>query len=298
LPADKASYGVFKAHEECSMFQEMSATIIVSWSFAYNGLYKLIQGYLCSVYFYEGKPVYFALHRPQKDPECPLDRIIDILYDLSMEAGLSFLQIKFIEDRSVKDYQNIPGYDIKIESFESDNEYVYRISDLTDLSGRDNYKKRSRLKKFLSRDDIALVPITRGNIHLCLEIENRWCQGKDCTYCASFSGCEKNAMEIMADIFDEHIYYGLIGFYGGAASGYVICEKRNSGLSCMYFGKSTVSDFFMYLIYRLAEGYLADCEYMNMNEDMGNLGLRAFKRELSACELWQKNICTLQNRSR
>ncbi|MDR2072900.1 MAG: phosphatidylglycerol lysyltransferase domain-containing protein [Spirochaetaceae bacterium] len=276
------------------MFQEMSATIIVSWSFVYNGLYKIIQGYLCSVYFYEGKPVYFALHRPEQTPAYPLDQIIDILYDLSMEAGLSFLQIKFIADSFIADYQNLSGYTIKIESFEADSEYVYRTADLANLLGRDNYKKRSRIKKFLAReDDITLIPITRENIHICLEIEHRWCRDKDCTYCASFSGCEKKAMEIMADIFDEQIYYGLIGFYEGAASGYVICEKRDPQLSCMYFGKATVSDFFMYLIYKLATGYLADCTYMNMNEDMGNLGLRSFKRELSAYELWRKNSCIL-----
>jgi hypothetical protein len=292
VPANAESYHVFKEYEQCSVLQEMTATIIAAWSFKYNGLYKILHGYLCSVYFYEGKPVYFALHRPQGEVGYSLQQIIDILYDLSIEAGLPFLQIKFIEDRFLMEFEEIKGYQIKTEYFDDDNEYAYRTKDLIELSGGINLNKRSRLKKFLNNEHVALRPLTCENIHICFEIEKEWCLHKQCSYCESFSGCEKKAMEIMGDIFDNRIYNGLIGYYDDIPVGYVICEKRNKGISYLYFGKANIKDYFVYLIYMMVQTYLMDAEYMNMNEDMGNMGLRTFKKHLSTHDLWRKNICT------
>jgi hypothetical protein len=291
LPVDKNSYFVFKAYEQYSELQEMGATIIAAWSFAYNGLYKLIHGYLCSVFFYEGKPVYFSVHPPQ-DPEYSLGCIVDILYGLSREAGLPHLQIKFIEDRYLKQYMELGEYKIKVHYQDDDNDYAYRVKDLLELSGNSNYYKRKRLKKFLGKPNVFLHPITKENISLCFKIEEEWCRHQDCAYCESFSGCEKKAMEIMADIFDERFYTGLFGFYDDLPAGYVICEKINKKLAFLYFGKSVIQDFFVYLIYMMFKEHLPDVEYMNMNEDMGNLGLRQFKKHLSPHELWRNNICT------
>jgi hypothetical protein len=292
LPANTESYSVFKEYEQCSVLQEMGATIIAAWSFKYNGLYKILHGYLCSVYFYEGKPVYFALHRPQGKAGCSLQQIVDILYDLSLEAGLPFFQIKFIENRFLKEYEALEGYHIKTEYFEDDNEYAYRTKDILELSGGINLNKRSRLKKFLNNEHVSVRPLTNENIAICFEIEEEWCRHKECSYCESFSGCEKKAMELMGDIFDDHIYKGLVGYYDDIPVGYAICERRNKDISYLYFGKANMQDYFVYLIYTMVQTYLTDAEYMNMNEDMGNMGLRTFKKHLSAHELWRKNICT------
>jgi hypothetical protein len=271
----------------------MSATIIAAWSFAYHGLYKIIHGYLCSAYFYEGRPVYFTIYRPMDEKsEYTLQQIIEILYDLSRHAELPFLQVKFIEERFLKEYQDIAGYEIKTECLEDNDEYAYKIQDLLEISGTVNFYKRKRLKKCFNNPHLSIRPITNGTIHICAEIENEWCKQKDCPYCESFAGCEKKAMEIMADIFDENIYTGIFLYYDETPVGYVICEKINETLSFLYFGKATMHDYFIYLIYMIFKDYLSDVKYMNMNQDMGHTGLRLFKRHLSAHELWRNYTCT------
>lgn len=291
LPVDKESYSVFKGYESYSLFQEMGATIITTWSFAYNGLYKVIQGYLCSLYFYEGKQVYFAVHRPQTS-DYSLQQIVDMLYGLSQEAGLPFLQIKFIEERYLKDYEAIQGYHIHAEYREEDSEYAYRVTDFLELSGNANQLKRRHLNKFFNAPNSSLRPMTKENISVCLAIEEAWCHSKECSYCESFSGCEKKAMEIMIDIFDDRIYNGLIGYWDDQPAGYVIWEKRNEKIAFLYFGKSNIQNHYTYLLYMMAKNYLPGVEYWNMNEDMGNMGLRMFKRHLGVYELWRKYICT------
>lgn len=51
IPADRNSYSIFRAYESSSILEERSAAIIATWSFAYNGLYKIIRGNLCGIFF-------------------------------------------------------------------------------------------------------------------------------------------------------------------------------------------------------------------------------------------------------
>ncbi|MDR2500886.1 MAG: phosphatidylglycerol lysyltransferase domain-containing protein [Treponema sp.] len=295
-PVNKDSYSIFKAYEQYSMLQEMGATIITAWSFAYNGLYKIIHGYLCSVYFYEGKNVYFALHRPLEPPEYSLRQIIDILYDLSMNAGLPSFQIKFIEERFIPEFQAVEGYAVKTAYFRDDCDYIYRNDEFIDLDGTINANKRKRINKCLKDKRISFKDMTNKNIGICLDIEEYWCQKKDCSYCSSFSGCEKNAMKIMADIFDDRIYRGMFLCIDGDPSGYIIGEVINEKIAFAYFGKSLDKDHFVYCMYMMAKNWRHNAEYVNCNEDMGNMGIRVFKSHLGKYSLWNKYICEFKKK--
>jgi hypothetical protein len=291
LPADQKSYPIFKKHEGDSRLQERSAVIIASWSTEFNGLYKVIGGYLCSVYFFRDSPVYFMIHRPQDRVEYSLQHIVDRLYELSRSVGLPSLRIFAIEERFLEEYKSIKGYNIQIEYKEKNSAYAYRTKDLLELSGAINYYKRKRIKKFLDNPAVSFCPLTKGNVHLCLDIEKKWCKDQDCGYCESFCGCEKKALEIMVVLFDERIQEGLLCYYEGTSAGYIICEKGSREVAFLYFGKSIIPGLFLYLIYTMFKSYITDAEYMEINDDMGNRGLCQFKSHLSAYELWRKYYC-------
>ncbi|MDR1216197.1 MAG: phosphatidylglycerol lysyltransferase domain-containing protein [Treponema sp.] len=267
----------------------MSAVMFIVWHYNYFGLYKVIHGYLCSVFFYEGKDIYFTIHAPEK-PERPLAAIVGILADLCRKSGLPTLQIKFVEERFLPEYKPLGPTNIVYS--DDNSEYAYKVSDLLDLSGPVNYYKRKRVKKIAAMADISLRPITAENIRLCAEIETEWCAYQDCAYCESFTGCEKKAIEAFFDLFDEKIHKGLFLYLGEKPIGYIICEKISEKLGVLYFGKVNIQDGFVYLIYMMFKEHLTDVEYMNISEDMGHQGLRRFKRLLSAYELWRKYIVT------
>jgi hypothetical protein len=267
----------------------MSAVMFVVWHYNYFGLYKVIHGYLCSVFFYEGRDIYFTIHAPEK-PERPLATIAGILADLCYKSGLSSLQIKFVEERFLPEYKPLGPANIVYS--DDNSEYAYKVSDLLDLSGTVNYYKRKRVKKIAAMADVSLRPITAENIRLCTEIETEWCAYQDCAYCESFTGCEKKAIEAFFDIFDEKIHKGLFFYLGEKPTGYIICEKISEKLSFLYFGKANIQDGFVYLIYMMFKEHLTDVEYMNISEDMGHQGLQRFKRLLSTYELWRKYIVT------
>jgi hypothetical protein len=267
----------------------MGAVMFVVWHYNYFGLYKVMRGYLCSVFFYEGREVYFTIHAPEK-PEHPLAVIVERLADLCRKSGLPALQIKFVEERFLPEYESLGP--VETVCFDDNSEYAYKTSDLLDLSGPVNYYKRKRVKKIAAMEGVSLRPMTAANIRLCAEIEAEWCAYQDCAYCESFTGCERKAIEAFFDIFDDTIHKGLFLYLGEKPAGYIICEKISEKLSFLYFGKANIQDGFVYLIYMMFKEHVTGVEYMNISEDMGHPGLRRFKRLLSAYELWRKHIVT------
>jgi hypothetical protein len=141
--------------------------------------------------------------------------------------------------------------------------------------------------------NISLCPINGENIRLCFEIENEWCKNQDCEYCASFSGCAKKSLEIMIDIFDERVYGGFFGCIDNIPVAYAIWERINEKIAFVYFAKSNVPNFNVYLYYMMVKMYLSDVEYINISSDMGKQGLRTFKKHLGSYELWPKYLCIL-----
>jgi hypothetical protein len=291
LKADKESYSVYKNYSQYSDLQEMSAMIVSAWSKAYNGLYSIINGCLCSIYFHKEEQPYFIIHRPV-GKETALQGVIDILYDMAMEASLPEMQVKLIEERYIKEYEAVSGYNIKTEFNENDNEYAYKIKDLLELTGTVNFYKRKRLKNFFEEPLFSIRPITNETIDICSQIQENWCRHVDCVECKSYTGCEKEAIEIVISIFDDAVHSGIFLYYDENPVGFIICEKINNRIGYLYFGKANKHDGFIYLIYMMFKDYISGIEYMNMAEDLGDSGLRTFKRKLSAHELWKRYICT------
>ncbi|MDR1176382.1 MAG: hypothetical protein LBK83_13050, partial [Treponema sp.] len=221
---DKNALPLLRDYQRAAMIAEMSAALILTWSFQYNGLYKVLNGILSIVYFDEKLPVYCTLHRLPETPLNALRRTVDALYDLSRNAGLSFLHIRCVEERFLKQFEAIDGYDTVSEYRDSDSEYAYRPADFFNMAGRINEDKRWRYNKALRNTGIAFIPVTKKNIGLCVDIQNKWCYGRNCETCASFFGCEKKAVEAMAGIFDERMYKGLLLCSGGVPEGYGIGE--------------------------------------------------------------------------
>jgi hypothetical protein len=291
LPVDKESYPVFKRYDGAeSRLLETTATTCTIWGFAYNAIYTIIHGYLCSLWFNRNGTSHCMVQVTGETRG--LQQTIDTLYELYHEAGLPMLQIFAIEERFLKSYENIPGYDISTEYSDDWSEYAYRPQDILELSGSVNFYKRKRLKPYLNMPHVSVYPITKENFHICFQIEEAWCRQQECSLCASFAGCAKKSLEIMADIFDEGVYKGILGYLNDVPVGYAICEQINEKIAILYFGKASITNFNVYLYYTVIKMYFSGVEYLNNGQDMGKAGLRIFKKHLSAHELWKKYLCT------
>jgi hypothetical protein len=289
LPAGTESYALFSRYEAGNMLQEKSAVIACTWAASSRALYTILEDWLCCVFFFDIRPPYFILYRGGSSVS--LQYIIDRLYPLSLEAGLKDFHLECIEKESLKDYLLVDGYEKKVSCLEQDNEYAYKVKDLVNLTGRLNYKKRNTHKKFSEMADLSIVPLNKNNFAFCHEVEKAWCGEHDCAYCRSFYGCEKEALELMAEIFDENRHFGLVAVADGKPAGYIICQKMNETLAFLYFGKGNLQQLYAYLIHKTFDEYI-HADYMNISDDLGMKGLRTFKNELSRHELWPRYGCS------
>jgi hypothetical protein len=320
LPAGLESYPLFRDFKGVSVLSELTPAVSTFWTLSFNELYRIIDGCLVTVFFFDGMEPYFELKWPE-DPcsgwaedkfTLPGDRLrglIETLHGLALGAGLDALRLYAVEERFLKQFTGVPGFTVGAGYSDDHGEYVYKPADIVNLSGGINHKKHTHLNKFLDRRDITLVPMSNDNRRLFLDVEREWCASQDCALCSAFAGCELRALEIMGDIYDDRYFHGLLAYADDKLSGYLVWEQREEGRAYLHFGKGTVQNLFVYLIYLLARDNLGGGDsaaaalpaagptaggagLLNINEDMGKEGLRRFKRHLGLYEQWRKYLCT------
>lgn len=292
---EPADYLVLHEYHTDNKLHELSMTTCCIWAFAYKAVYKMIQSYLISVWFYRDGEVFFYIHRPYST-EYDVHKIIDELYQLAFDAGLDSLKLWPVEERFLEEYKAMQGYTIDAQDNHDWGEYTYKITDILDLTGNINYYKRKRLKKFIDNPCVEIKPLTKENFNQCFEVEEVWCTQKDCVECDYFgSGCAKDSLEQMRLLFDTTIHQGIMGYYDGKPAAYAIWDKIDNGkTTVVYFAKGIVPDYNLYLYYVIAQNFAADSEWIDNGPDMGNEGLRLFKSHLSNFEFRNKYLCTFR----
>ncbi|MDR0785966.1 MAG: DUF2156 domain-containing protein [Treponema sp.] len=293
LPVQTEEIGLYRRWiNGWTLLTELSAANLIAWGIAaYRALYKVIAGYFCSVWFpCGGGPIEIQIHPSAEAPRIPLRGLIDALWETVSGTG-DALAIYTIEERLLKDYTDVQGYAVRTDWTDDRSEYIYRIADLLELSGKENAEKRRHLRKCAACDRVSLAPVGKANVQMCVDIQNQWCGQQDCGACAALCGCEKNALENMTAIFDGNVYEGAYLYMEEKPAGFAIWERLDEERVFLYFAKALVSDFNTYLYYKIAETYFADAESLSMGSDMGKPGLRFFKRHLGRHTLARKYRC-------
>jgi hypothetical protein len=316
LPVGRESYPVFKPYDSgINQFHELTATVSTIWAFSFDPLYKIIEGFLCSLWFYKTGEAYFYIQRPPAGiaadsgvDRAALRRVIDALRECALGAGLPTLQIWAVDDTLLADLQAAlpPGCCLSAECSDDYSEYVYRMADILEWNGGVNLNKRNSLKRCFNTPDVSLGPLTKENFAACFEVEDEWCSHQDCVTCRGFAGCARDSLKNMEEIFDVAVHGGAAGPYGGLLLyvagkpiGYAIWEVLGStaAVPCtayVYFAKANITNFNVYLYYTMAKDYLPGVTFLNNGYDMGKPGLRTFKKHLSVHTMMKKYLCTVE----
>ncbi|GHV63232.1 hypothetical protein AGMMS49587_12580 [Spirochaetia bacterium] len=307
LPMGIDSFPVFKQFDTGGrQFHELTATVSSIWAFGFDAVYKIIEGFLCSIWFYKTGHVYFVIQPPRSiTADTSLSQLLDTLYSMAAEAGLSeaasaALQLWAVDEHLLAELRRLEAWDVLPEYNEDCSEYVYRVADLVEWKGGVNLNKRNSLKRCFNTPNVAIRPLSKENFSLCFAVEDEWCTHQDCESCGAFAGCLKDSLKNMAAIFDNSIYGGIALYIDDKPAGYAIWEVMGGTKTAyIYFAKSNVTNFNVYLYYMMAKDYLAEAgvEYVNNGYDMGKPGLRTFKKHLSVHELIPKYLCTLSRKS-
>ncbi|MDR2377027.1 MAG: hypothetical protein LBD96_11390 [Treponema sp.] len=345
-PIGRESYPVFKAYDTgIHQFHELTATVSTIWAFGFDALYRIIDGFLCSLWFYQSGDLYFYIQRPpcaatvnnsnatevnnsnaigvnsnnitevngssveiSSDTaidSSPLRRLTGELRSMAQQAGLDALRIWAVDETLLAALQAALGPEgkpadggtaasgtFRAECSGDYSEYVYRVADILEWNGGVNLNKRNSLKRCFSTPDVSLQPLTGDNFDRCFEVEDEWCRHQDCDACRAFAGCARDSLKNMGEIFNPSVYGGFLLQVAGKPEGYAIWELLGR-TAYVYFAKANISNFNVYLYYRMAKDHLGEAEFLNNGYDMGKPGLRTFKRHLSVHRMMKKYLVTL-----
>lgn len=158
------------------------------------------------------------------------------------------------------------------------SDYLFRADELISLKGRKYDGKRNLIKKFRSTYEHQYIKLDGSNVSHCLEFEERWCSIKSCGNIKGLDD-ERRAIEHIVENFLE---FGLIGgaiMVKGQVCAVAIAERLNPDTLVMHVMKADPG--MVGLSQAINNEFLVKeakrFEYVNMEQDLGQQGLRKSK---------------------
>jgi hypothetical protein len=188
----------------------------------------------------------------------------------------------------------IPVPDFVVNPDRDNADYVYRVADLAELSGRRYAKKRNHIKKCLSNHSCEYVPITSELLAECEDMQENWCGTRDCGRNPGLCN-EANAIAEIFAHFNEFELLGGAVRVDGTIQAYAIAEKLHPGTAVWHFEKA-MADIpgLGQLINQWFSKYgLSGFEYVNREQDLGVPGLRQAKESYYPHHMVPKNCISL-----
>ena len=167
---------------------------------------------------------------------------------------------------------------LKVEADRNNWDYVYSVSDLAELKGRHYHKKRNLIKQCLAAHKCVYEPITSQQISECQDMQDRWCQSREC-------GKNPGLCNEYTAIRETFSHYDTFGVFGGSIrvdgkiEAYAIGEKMSPGTAVCHFEKamSGVQGLSQLINQWFAVHALKGFQFVNREQDLGIAGLRQAK---------------------
>jgi hypothetical protein len=193
---------------------------------------------------------------------------------LAIKENMTFGFIKKIEKNLLSTY--FPSF-----TFIEDRDYfdyVYRASDLAELSGTKYGKIRNRLNKFAKNFAYITEEISEKNINEVNEFLKRWCLWKDCGSNELLENERKAIIYLMSNYFDFNLK-GLALRISGTIQAIAVYEKMNTETVVIHFEKGSPDFDGIYKAINMetAQRVRHFVPYINREEDLGIPGLRKAK---------------------
>ncbi len=172
------------------------------------------------------------------------------------------------------------------------HDYLYLREELATLPGSRFHKKKNRINYFSKRHNYTVSHLSRKHLGGCLNVLNKWKDG-------SMSE-ERNSLlmevEVAAEALQSSDALGLEGvvvMVNNTVAAFALGERLNRKTAVCHFEKA---DAFMEGLNQLINREFArllfqDCQYVNREQDLGNMGLRNAKMSYHPVDMVRKYLC-------
>lgn len=169
------------------------------------------------------------------------------------------------------------------------SDYVYTVADLASLEGRRYHKKRNLIKQCLTAYKCKYEPIMPHHISECLDMQDRWCESRDCGKDPGLCNEYAAVRETFAHYEDLNLFGGSIRIEGKLQA-YAVGEELNPGTAVCHFEKSMpgIRALAQVINQWFAMNALSGFTFVNREQDLGIPGLRQAKESYYPHHMVQK----------
>lgn len=259
---------------------------LVLWGKVYQTEYCIIDDMLILKYKNKGQ-VHFSFPVGGGDAKKAVEWIRDYCKKEEIPFILNKVEPEMLE---LFDAEFIEQYEVELDRDSFD--YVYRVEDLKNLSGKKYHGKKNHINKFKKEHEIwSYETITEANKEECLKMVKQWCKENGC--CDD----EEKAAEICVLIngINNMERLGMKGGMIRTEEGIVamtLGEEVNEEMFVIHFEKAfaRVQGAYPMINQQFIEHELGAYEYVNREEDLGIEGLRKAKESYKPVFLVEKGI--------
>ena len=174
-------------------------------------------------------------------------------------------------------------------------EYIYCASQMAEFSGKDLRKRRAEVHTFWNTfgERASITPIRHEDFAACLEYEQKWLADNLETHDKETLLRDARMIDMQMSKYDALHLSGVILRIDGEIRGFCYGTKLGNTYDVIVEkADRSVPHSFKVLRMESAKQCAADCEFVNMEEDVGLPGLRAIKMAYKPEFLLQKMIAT------
>ncbi len=282
-------------HRKCSQNSEFTFTNLFMWRKSYDIRYTILDDMLCIAPKHIGGPrsVTFPIGFSKEDgTERDIRPVIETLLADFRERGEKPL-IRLYDDKTVKKLtESFPGRFMITEDVNY-FDYVYRVEDLTNLSGKRFHSKKNHINQFKKRYSWEYQSLSAQDAKECIALFTQWYQGKK----DELMGLEEER-EAVLELFSN---WDALGVRGGClrvegkmvafSVGEPLCGKM--AVIHLEHANTAYQGAFAMMNQQFLEHEWQDFEYVNREEDMGLPGMRKAKESYRPVFMVKKYVATL-----
>ncbi len=282
-------------NRRCSQNSEFTFTNLFMWRKSYDIKYLVIDDMLCLMPKHGDGPrsATFPIGFMNEDgTEHDIVPVVNTLLEECKMHGYEPL-LRIYDERALQKLNDaFPGKFLISEDINS-FDYVYRVEDLINLSGKKYHAKKNHINKFKSLYSWEYQSISRENLDECLALFEKWHEKKGDE--AFGLDEEREAVQELFNHWDSlDVRGGCIRVDGEMVAfsvGEPLCGK--TAVIHLEHADTDYQGSFAMMNQQFLEHEWQEFEYVNREEDMGIPGMRKVKESYRPAFMVKKYIATL-----
>ena len=228
--------------------------------------YAFVEGILVYRGFYDDNAVYSPMEFPED-----VEGFVESLEKDAMSLSRRMVLNNLSEDM-VNRMKEVYGASFEYGFLREDSDYIYKVSELINLSGTKFHSKKNLYNKFVKSYDYSYEEIGPHNIEECRSMKDSWVKSRD-------NEAESDILDKVFDNYDMFDFKGALLRVNGKVEAFTIGEELNSEVFVTHFEKANheISGIYQAINRMFAENTIFGYIYVNREDDMGIEGLRKAK---------------------